>query len=154
MATLHQDTPALAGAHLWSPSEPYLYSLVTTITANDRPLDQVITPIGIRIIKWPSGPGPFLINGKSFFINGVSEYEHVLGASHAFSDEQIRTRIRQIESAGFNALRDAHQPHNLLYEALPRPRWSPLVASIYIPYLVRYAGLPPKFQSVAQGLGA
>ena len=39
----------------------------------------------------------------------------MLGASHAFSAEQIRARVRQVEAAGYNAFRDAHQPHDLRY---------------------------------------
>jgi hypothetical protein len=40
----------------------------------------------------------------------------MLGQSHAFSSEQIKGRVRQIQTAGFNAFRDAHQPHNFLYK--------------------------------------
>jgi hypothetical protein len=40
----------------------------------------------------------------------------MMGKSHAFSEAQIKARVKQIESAGFNAFRDAHQPHNLLYQ--------------------------------------
>lgn len=58
----------------------------------------------------------FFINGKPFFINGIAEYEHMLGGSHAFSNEQIDARVDQILAAGFNAFRDAHQPHNLRYQ--------------------------------------
>ena len=49
------------------------------------------------------------------FINGVADYEHQFGASHAFTDEQVQARVRQIEAAGFNAFRDAHHPHNLRF---------------------------------------
>ena len=57
----------------------------------------------------------FLLNGKPVFINGTCEYEHLLGWDHAFSDEQILTRMKQIKGAGFNALRMAHHLHNLRY---------------------------------------
>ncbi len=49
------------------------------------------------------------------FINGTCEYEHLFGNSHAFSEEQIDARVKMIRNAGFNAVRDAHQPHNLRY---------------------------------------
>ena len=64
------------------------------------------------------GDNRFFLNGKPTFINGTCEYEHLLGNSHAFSPEQIRSRIKQITNAGFNAFREAHQPHNLLYQQL------------------------------------
>ena len=101
--------------------------------------DDVITPYGIRSLSWPAIAGHaseraktdttaggasrhddhrFYLNGQPVFINGTCEYEHILGASHAFSPEQIRSRIKQIRHAGFNAFREAHQPHNLLYQQL------------------------------------
>ena len=53
-----------------------------------------------------------------FSLNGIGEYEHLLGQSHAFSKEQIVSRMKWVKAAGFNAFRDAHQPHNLLYGKL------------------------------------
>ncbi|MBI2510338.1 MAG: DUF4982 domain-containing protein [Opitutae bacterium] len=110
----------LATAQLWSLEHPRLYRLITEIRDGDRVLDRVETPFGIRTIHWPAPdaplPAPFLLNGKPAFINGTCEYEHNLGASHAFGAEQIRARVRQIRAAGFNAFRDAHQPHNLRYQ--------------------------------------
>jgi len=50
------------------------------------------------------------------FLNGVCEYEHQFGQSHAFSKEQVAARVKQMKAAGFNAFRDAHQPHNLDYQ--------------------------------------
>ncbi|WP_448698352.1 malectin domain-containing carbohydrate-binding protein [Mucilaginibacter sp. AW1-3] len=107
--------------HLWSPESPYLYRLVTeVIDENGKVIDRDTTPYGIRWISWPVGRvgnnKQFLLNGKPVFINGIGEYEHNMGQSHAFTNEQVRTRVMQVRAAGFNAFRDAHQPHNLLYQ--------------------------------------
>ena len=102
-------------AHRWSLEDPYLYNLVTMIKRDGKTADEVRTPFGIRNIKWGR---QFFLNGQPVFINGTCEYEHILGNSHAFSPEQIRSRIKQIRNAGFNAFREAHQPHNLLYQQL------------------------------------
>ena len=40
-----------------------------------------------------------------------------MGNSHAFSDAEIKARVAQVRAAGFNAFRDAHQPHNLTYQS-------------------------------------
>lgn len=105
---------------LWSVENPYLYSLASMIKRNGKTTDEVSTPFGIRTISWPvkrgDGDGRFYLNGKPVFINGVCEYEHQFGQSHAFSREQVLSRVKQIKAAGFNAFRDAHQPHNLLYQ--------------------------------------
>ncbi|MFD2287701.1 malectin domain-containing carbohydrate-binding protein [Pedobacter petrophilus] len=114
-----QKTDEIVNPKLWSLQKPYLYTLKTTIKANGKLVDALETPYGIRWISWPIGEQAsqkvFLLNGKPVFVNGIAEYEHLIGQSHAFTNEQISSRVRQIKAAGFNAFRDAHQPHNLLY---------------------------------------
>jgi len=111
---VRQELPQVVRPHLWSTGDPYLYTLVTEFAGGDGMIDEVRTPYGIRTIRWTGST--FLLNGKPVLINGVCEYEHKLGGSHAFSDEEIRARVMEIKAAGFNAFRDAHQPHNLLYQ--------------------------------------
>ena len=105
---------------LWSLQNPYLYHLESNIEINGRPTDREVTPYGVRWISWPIGRSgnnkQFLLNGKPEFINGIAEYEHNMGQSHAFSNEQIHTVVKQVQAAGFNAFRDAHQPHNLKFQ--------------------------------------
>ncbi len=124
---------------LWSLESPYLYTLHTQIIENNKCIDATKTPYGIRWISWPIGDAvnkkQFLLNGKPVFINGIAEYEHIIGNSHAFSAGQIRSRVMQIKAAGFNAFRDAHQPHNLRYQEywdrLGVLSWTQLAAHIW-----------------------
>ncbi|MDR2917400.1 MAG: DUF4982 domain-containing protein, partial [Tannerella sp.] len=106
--------------HLWDTENPYLYKLITMIKENGKVIDEETTPYGFRWISWPvyrnDSDNRFYLNGKPVFLNGVCEYEHLLGQSHAFTEEQILSRVNQIKAAGFNAFRDAHQPHNLIYQ--------------------------------------
>jgi hypothetical protein len=110
----------LSDVALWSLESPYLYRMETLLWEGDRVLDRVETSFGVRTIRWPKPGdpegGPFYLNGKPVFINGTCEYEHLLGASHAFGPEQIAARVAQVKAAGYNAFRDAHQPHNLRYQ--------------------------------------
>lgn len=119
VATIAQQMPNVAGVILWSLENPYLYSVQTEVWQNGKLVDKQLTPYGIRWVKWGmgvNGDGRFYINGKPVFINGIAEYEHLMGKSHAFSPEEIRARVMQVKAAGFNAFRDAHQPHNLAYQ--------------------------------------
>ena len=113
---------AVANVHRWSLDDPYLYGLSTMIKRDGKTTDEIRTPFGIRSIQWPiaspTGDHRFFLNGQPVFINGTCEYEHILGNSHAFTPEQIRSRVKQITNAGFNAFREGHQPHNLLYQQL------------------------------------
>lgn len=119
--TIRQAAP-IANAHRWCPDDPYLYTLTSMIKQPDLvTTDELTTPFGIRSITWPRFGSPdhrFYLNGMPTFINGTCEYEHLLGNSHAFTNEQIASRIKQIRHAGFNAFREAHQPHNLYYQQL------------------------------------
>lgn len=119
--TIRQSS-AITNPKLWSLEKPYLYSLNTIIKRSGKATDDLLTPFGIRMASWPltrkDGDKRFFLNGKPVFINGVCEYEHMFGQSHAFSDEQIDARMKEVKSAGFNAFRDAHQPHNLRYGQL------------------------------------
>jgi beta-galactosidase len=118
--TIKQESPQVSNPHLWSTEDPYLYTMTTEVIFNGKVLDRISTPYGVRWIEWPIGKkgssNQFLLNGKPVFINGTCEYEHNMGKSHAFEHEQIKARVMQIKAAGYNAFRDAHQPHNLLYQ--------------------------------------
>ena len=119
--TIRQSAP-ISNPNLWSIEKPYLYKLSSIIKRNNKATDDLVTPFGVRTASWPltrnDGDQRFYLNGKPVFINGVCEYEHMFGQSHAFSDRQIDARIKEVKSAGFNAFRDAHQPHNLRYQEL------------------------------------
>lgn len=119
----------------WTVERPYLYTIETIVMENNKVIDRVSTPFGFRTINWKTPSNQFLLNDKPVFINGIAEYEHLLGQSHAFSREQIISRINWIQSAGFNAFRDGHQPHNLLYGDLCDQRgilwWTQLSAHVW-----------------------
>ena len=136
-----QDSMAMPDAELWSQANPALYSLQTRVKMDGGAEDKLSTTFGIRSISWPVkrlqaiargekamiyGPqgarevdandGRFYLNGEALFLNGVCEYEHLLGQGHAFAPEQVEARVQQMLNAGFNAFRDAHQPHHLDYQ--------------------------------------
>jgi beta-galactosidase len=125
-ATTAKQVIVLNDVNLWSPQSPYLYKVTTQVWDGKTLIDNIETPYGIRWIQWPIGrknhTGQFFINGKPLFINGTAEYEHLMGISHAFSDDQIHARAMQIKALGYNAFRDAHQPHNLRFH----PYWDQL----------------------------
>ncbi|MGB3106860.1 malectin domain-containing carbohydrate-binding protein [Sphingobacterium siyangense] len=111
----------LTNPQLWSVESPYLYRIKMQLKHGGQVIDEVETRYGIRSVRWskglkPSGDPRLLVNGKPVFINGIAEYEHKLGQSHAFDKEEIESRVKQIRTLGFNSFRDAHQPHNLRYQ--------------------------------------
>ncbi|HKO81664.1 MAG TPA: malectin domain-containing carbohydrate-binding protein, partial [Chitinophagaceae bacterium] len=111
-------TVSISDIQLWSPDNPYLYKIISIVKENNIIIDKTETEFGFRTVNWKNPTNQFFINGKPVFINGIAEYEHLLGQSHAFSNEQIISRMKWLKMAGFNAFRDGHQPHNLLYGQL------------------------------------
>lgn len=120
---------------LWSIENPYLYKIKSTIRSGNQIIDQEVTDFGFRTVQWNTKTNQFFLNGKPVFINGVAEYEHLIGQSHAFSPEQIISRVKWLQAAGFNSFRDGHQPHNLLYGKLFNERgilwWTQLSAHVW-----------------------
>lgn len=133
--TVLQNAIEIANPHLWNTEDPYLYKIVSIIKEKNVVIDKTETDFGFRTIKWNNPSHQFTLNGKPVFINGIAEYEHLLGQSHAFSTEQIMARMKWIQSAGFNAFRDGHQPHNLLYGKLCNEKgilwWTQLSAHVW-----------------------
>jgi len=133
--TVLQNAIEVANPHLWSTEDPYLYKIVSVIKENNIVIDKTETDFGFRTINWKNKTNQFFLNNKPVFINGIAEYEHLLGQSHAFSNEQIVARMKWIQSAGFNAFRDGHQPHNLLYGKLCNEKgilwWTQLSAHVW-----------------------
>ena len=118
--TVSQQFTDVRNVQLWSLEKPYLYRVITEVWTGGKLIDKTQTPYGIRWISWPIGrnnnDNRFYLNGKPVFINGIAEYEHLMGKSQAFEAEEIKARVMQVKAAGFNAFRDAHQPHNLAYQ--------------------------------------
>jgi hypothetical protein len=148
--TFDQTSPEIRFPELWTPERPYLH-VVESVASGAAGFDTAETSFGIApgdglankgnayVAKAAGGSAQagsrFLLNGKPFFINGIGEYEHLLGNDHAFTEEQIAARVRQIKAAGFNALREAHHPHNLRYlklcDELGLLCWPQVAAHIY-----------------------
>ncbi len=133
--TLMSDRIVVTNPKLWSVESPSLYTIKTFLLEKNKIIDSVVTPFGFRTVKWNKSSNQFILNGKPVFINGIAEYEHIIGQSHAFSKEQIEARIKWIQAAGFNAFRDGHQPHNLLYGKLCNEKgilwWTQLSAHVW-----------------------
>jgi len=111
----------------WSLENPMLYNVQTTVMHGrlHEVVDRVQTEVGFSEVKWPARTAEgklndddhrFYLNGKPVFLHGVCEYEHLFGQSHALTNEEIDHRCGVIKHMGFNAFRDAHQPHNLRYQ--------------------------------------
>ncbi len=116
---VRQAIPIDSAVVHWSPKNPVLYQVRTRLSCYDvelgerRVCDELTTEYGFRNIEWGR---QFKIDGKPVFLNGICEYEHAFGHSHALAEKEIDHRCILVKTLGYNAFRDAHQPHNLRYQ--------------------------------------
>lgn len=90
--------------HLWSPEDPYLYTLETTVGE-----DVYRQAVGLRTVKFTADEG-FLLNGKKLILKGVNLHQDHAGVGAAMTDELIEWRVRQLQKLGVNAIRCSHNP--------------------------------------------
>jgi beta-galactosidase len=98
----------IASPALWSLDAPALYQLVSRVVSSDE-VDVVETKFGLRTVRVSPERG-FELNGQSIKLNGANvHHDHgPLGAASYPSVE--RRRVQLLKSAGFNAVRTAHNP--------------------------------------------
>jgi beta-galactosidase len=95
--------------HLWSPADPYLYQVETTITQQGKVTDCYLTTTGIRDIAFDAEKG-FLLNGQPLKLKGVNMHQDHAGVGAAIPDALQAWRIKQLKAFGCNAYRASHNP--------------------------------------------
>ena len=102
--TLNLNTP-----HMWSPADPYLYKVETTVKVDGRVTDVYETTTGIRDIEFDADRG-FLLNGQPLKLKGVNMHQDHAGVGAAIPDALQAWRIKQLKKMGCNAYRASHNP--------------------------------------------
>lgn len=99
----------LSNPTLWSINMPNMYKAVTEIKENNKLIDRVYTPFGIRSIQFDPEKG-FLLNGERVLLKGGCVH-HDNGPLGAVSLEKAEERkIKILKKNGFNAIRTSHNP--------------------------------------------
>ena len=106
---LQPSTLTVAAPHLWSPDDPYLYKVETTVRVNGRVTDVYETTTGLREATFTADRG-FLLNGKPLKLKGVNMHQDHAGVGAAIPDGLQLWRIRQLKALGCNAYRASHNP--------------------------------------------
>lgn len=108
-----QEITSIAHPRLWSPAEPYLYKVVTTIVdaKTGKTLDVIINPLGFRWFHFDAAKG-FFLNGKPTKLIGASRHQDYKGMGNAVPDKLARRDVELIKEMGGNFLRVAHYPQD------------------------------------------
>jgi len=109
MITMPDESAGWNPLELWSPENPKLYKLITTVEVNSNVVDRVETEFGIRTIAFDPTNG-FLLNGKPYFLKGTCEHQDHAGVGTAMPDALQDFRIKILKEMGCNAIRTSHNP--------------------------------------------
>ncbi|MGN6181858.1 MAG: glycoside hydrolase family 2 protein [Mucilaginibacter sp.] len=94
---------------LWSPNDPYLYTLVTEVWSGKVLLDNYSQKTGIRKLEYSRKYG-FKLNGKPLKIVGTNRHQDMPYVGNALSDAAECRDLKRIKEAGFNFVRLCHYP--------------------------------------------
>lgn len=96
---------------LWSPDEPNLYLLESTIIENGKTIETLETRIGIRHLEMTKAGG-FVINGKPLRLVGTNRHSDYPYLGNAIGERASYRDVWQIKEGGFNTVRLGHYPQD------------------------------------------
>jgi hypothetical protein len=113
------DTGSIAGAKLWHPNFPELYTLVTSVYADGELVDEMTTRTGFKRIVFTNASGTaasgtkgqILINGEAWTGLGTNTHQEIGMVGFAVPEAAARDEIRMIKDAGYDMIRLAHYPY-------------------------------------------
>lgn len=103
--------PAVKNPRLWSPSDPALYTLSSTMWRAGQVPDVVSERIGYRWFEFKE-QGPFYLNGERLLLRGTHRHEDFAGYANAMPDSLHRRDMKMVKEMGANFVRLAHYPQD------------------------------------------
>ena len=106
-----QTSNQIKNPKLWSPKAPNLYSVKTTVLVNSKAVDDFVSPLGFRSIKFTADKG-FFLNGERFYFKGANVHQDRAGWGDAVTNNAFLRDIKMMKEAGFDFIRGSHYPHD------------------------------------------
>ncbi len=103
---------AVYNPKLWSPEDPYLYTLKLELQENGRVIDEESMKLGIRSIRYSAEDG-FELNGKKTKFKGVCLHHDLGPLGAAINKSALRRQLQILKDMGCNAVRSAHNMPSL-----------------------------------------
>ena len=93
----------------WTLEDPTRYFTRGVVYRNGEPVDDYVTPFGIRTFEWTADAG-FFLNGKSVDLKGVNLHHDAGCLGAAVTERAVERRLETLQELGCNAIRTAHNP--------------------------------------------
>jgi len=109
-----QLLPRLKQPHLWSPTDPYLYRVVSTVQeagGTRTVLDEVTNPLGLRWFRFDAAQG-FFLNGQPLKLVGTNRHQDFPGLGNALPNALHEQDVLLLKQLGGNFLRVSHYPQD------------------------------------------
>ena len=94
---------------LWSDEKPEQYTAITSISIDNKIVDEYKTSFGIRSFKFDLNKG-FILNGKQVKIKGVCMHHDLGPLGSAINTRAIERQLEILKGMGVNGIRTSHNP--------------------------------------------
>ncbi len=109
--------PKVTNPQLWSPDDPYLYQVETSLVKDNQSVDKTQNQMGLRWYHFEPY-GAFYLNGKRLLLRGSHRHEEYAGYGNALPNHLHRKDMQDIKGMGANFVRLGHYPQDpSVYEA-------------------------------------
>jgi beta-galactosidase len=99
----------LTDPHLWSTTDPYLYTLRTQVVQHHQVIDTYDTTFGVRWLKFDPANGVFL-NGQHLKLQGVDLHNDQGALGSVNNYDALWRQMSILKSQGVNSFRTSHNP--------------------------------------------
>lgn len=102
----------LNAPHLWSPEDPYLYSVEINVLQNGKSIDGGVVKTGVRSFEFKGQQG-FWLNGKPYRqLVGGNRHQDFAYVGNAMPNSQQWRDVKRLKESGMNIIRVAHYPQD------------------------------------------
>jgi len=108
---LIQSIEPLADPQLWSPDNPKLYRIRTSLKAAERAVDSLDIPLGLRWFHFDARQG-FFLNGERLQLQGTTWHQSYPGLGNALPNSRHVKDMEITRAMGVNFFRTSHYPHD------------------------------------------
>nr|WP_294897238.1 glycoside hydrolase family 2 TIM barrel-domain containing protein [uncultured Pedobacter sp.] len=96
---------------LWSPEDPNLYQVESTLKVNGKTVASSKNPLGFKWFSFSPSIG-FSLNGAKYILKGVNRHQDMEGKGDALSNADHLRDMQMIKDMGANFIRLAHYPQS------------------------------------------
>jgi len=108
---------SVADPDRWTLEDPTRYFARSVVYRDDgdaagdeaRPVDDYVTPFGVRTFEWTADSG-FFLNGEPVDLKGVNLHHDAGCLGAAVTERALERRLETLQELGCNAIRTAHNP--------------------------------------------